>query len=310
MARLTLLGPGQARKRAKDLENQLHGEENWGADLRKRMARSHDQTGMDRRGFERTLISRMSASWPAREDTTSWLSASILHDLRNPLGTVCASSEMLIGIDEASPRVRRLAVNISRAADRMRDLLADLTSAARGNRSVAERCKIREVVKATADSASSALEHQNVQILVEMPGEIEVTMIRSRMERVFFNIITNSLEAMPGGGTIRIAAVKAGNFVLIEVEDNGPGIPRAIRDRLFQPFVTAGKQNGLGLGLALSRNIAIEHGGDLWNEPAAGARFVLCLPLAESPEDLVVRTQTRKTPVAQNRIRRARTKPQ
>jgi hypothetical protein len=67
--------------------------------------------------------------------------------------------------------------------------------------------------------------------------------------------------------------------VLIDVEDTGPGIPRAIRDRLFEPFVTAGKDHGLGLGLALSRQTVLDHGGDMWTEPAAGARFVIRLPL-------------------------------
>jgi signal transduction histidine kinase len=70
--------------------------------------------------------------------------------------------------------------------------------------------------------------------------------------------------------------------VLIEVEDTGPGIPRGIRDRLFEPFVTEGKQDGLGLGLALSRLTLLNHGGDIWTEPARGARFVIRLPL-QSP---------------------------
>jgi signal transduction histidine kinase len=67
--------------------------------------------------------------------------------------------------------------------------------------------------------------------------------------------------------------------VLIELEDTRPGIPRGIRDRLFEPFVTAGKQDGLGLGLALSRQTVFNHGGDIWTEPATGARFVIRLPL-------------------------------
>ena len=68
--------------------------------------------------------------------------------------------------------------------------------------------------------------------------------------------------------------------MLMEVEDTGPGIPRAIRNRLFEPFVTAGKDHGLGLGLALSRQTLLDHGGDLWIEPARGARFVMSLPLS------------------------------
>jgi signal transduction histidine kinase len=65
--------------------------------------------------------------------------------------------------------------------------------------------------------------------------------------------------------------------VLIEVEDTGPGIPVGIRDRLFEPFVTAGKDHGLGLGLALSRQTVLDHGGEMWIEPAPGARFVVRL---------------------------------
>ena len=100
------------------------------------------------------------------------------------------------------------------------------------------------------------------------------------MKRVFANLITNALEAMPHGGEIRIGAQKQNNCVRIEVEDTGPGIPRGIRDRLFEPFVTAGKDHGLGLGLALSRQTLLDHGGDLWTEPARGARFVMCLPVS------------------------------
>jgi signal transduction histidine kinase len=96
---------------------------------------------------------------------------------------------------------------------------------------------------------------------------------------VFINLIANSLEAMPTGGTLNIACRKTNRYAVIEVEDTGPGIPRAIRDRLFEPFVTAGKQDGLGLGLALSRQTLLEHGGDIWTEPALGARFVIRLPV-------------------------------
>src|ERR1700761_1128673 len=101
------------------------------------------------------------------------------------------------------------------------------------------------------------------------------------MKRVFFNLITNALEAMAGGGEIRIGARKIGNYVLVEIENTGPGISHDIRDRVFEPFVTADKANGLGLGLALSRRAVLDHGGDMWIEPAAGARFVIRLPLIE-----------------------------
>jgi signal transduction histidine kinase len=98
------------------------------------------------------------------------------------------------------------------------------------------------------------------------------------MERVFFNLITNALEAMPEGGDIHIGAREGHDGVLVEFEDTGHGIPPEIRDQLFEPFATAGKRDGLGLGLALSRQTVLDHGGDMWLEPAGGARFVIRLP--------------------------------
>ena len=98
------------------------------------------------------------------------------------------------------------------------------------------------------------------------------------MERVFFNLITNALEAMPEGGSIHIDAKESDDSVLVEIEDTGHGIPPEIRDQLFEPFATAGKKDGLGLGLALSRQTVQDHGGDMWLEPASGARFLIRLP--------------------------------
>jgi signal transduction histidine kinase len=154
-----------------------------------------------------------------------------------------------------------------------------------------------------------AADKQSVEILNDMPGGIELTLDRSRMERVFLNLIANAVEAMPNGGKVRISGRKADHCMLIAVEDTGPGIPAGIRDRLFEPFVTAGKSHGLGLGLALSRQTVLDHGGDMWTEPAVGARFVVRLPLpAKAGLRCSVRVATVKGPnstaQARNCIRR------
>jgi signal transduction histidine kinase len=212
--------------------------------------------------------------WGSDDTTLGWVSASILHDLRNPLGTICAGAELLMDLDSTSTQVKRLAANLCRAAGRMRQLLADLTNA-----STAEICDIREVIAAAAEAALAAREHQSVQILLNVPAGIDLPLVRSHMGRAFFNLIANAFEAMPRGGTVCIGARKTHRSVLVELEDTGPGIPGCISDRLFEPFVTSGKQNGLGLGLALARQTVRNHGGDMWTEPAAGARFVIRLPL-------------------------------
>ena len=209
----------------------------------------------------------------------SWLSASILHDLRNPVGTIYAGAEMLMTLDTAPNQVKRLATNMHRAAGRMRELLTDLASATYGNRSTPEICDIREIIAAASEAAAAAMDNQRVQILLDVPGQIKLPLARSRMKLMFFNLITNALEAMQAGGEVRIGATRNRDYVLVSIEDTGPGIPHEIRDKVFEPFVTAGKENGLGLGLAFSRQAVLDHGGDMWIEPAAGARFVIRFPL-------------------------------
>jgi signal transduction histidine kinase len=207
------------------------------------------------------------------------LSISILHDLRNPVAAIYAAAELLMDLERGPIQVKRLATNIFRAASRMRELLADLNTVSRGDAATVEICDIREVLVAAIDAATGATGNYKIRILVEVPDSIELPLIRSRIERVFFNLTSNALEAMPTGGTLHIMCRKTGQCALIEFEDTGPGIPRGIRDRLFEPFVTAGKQHGLGLGLALSRQTILDHDGDIWIEPATGARFVIRLPL-------------------------------
>jgi signal transduction histidine kinase len=111
-----------------------------------------------------------------------------------------------------------------------------------------------------------------------VPEDIELPLERSRMERVFVNLFSNSLEAMPDGGAIEITARRQDTVVLVEVSDNGPGISSEVRASLFQPF-HSGKRNGLGLGLALSRQTVLDHGGDMWADGNGhgGARFCLRL---------------------------------
>jgi signal transduction histidine kinase len=250
-----------------------------------------DGAGVSR--FERhTRATGVTALCPrpeSRQDSAAaaeWLSTSILHDLRSPLGAIYATAEMLIDLDPATTQVRRLATNIFRAAGRMRELLADLNCLAYGNTPTAEMCDIREVIVAASNAAWSATDDRRVQIVISVAEGIELPLIRHRMQSVFFNLIANALEAMPTGGSLHIAAREAGSCVLIEMEDTGPGIPREIHDRLFEPFVTAGKPGGVGLGLALSRQAVLDHGGDIWMEPATGARFIIRLPLnrARSPQ--------------------------
>jgi two-component system C4-dicarboxylate transport sensor histidine kinase DctB len=101
------------------------------------------------------------------------------------------------------------------------------------------------------------------------------------LQIVVSNLVGNALDAIAGVNPPKIVVTLAagGGRATLVVEDNGPGVPESLRDRLFQPFVSA-KPSGVGMGLSVSKKIAGAHGGDLVHEPSAsGARFVLVLPL-------------------------------
>lgn len=213
--------------------------------------------------------------------TIGHLSTSIVHDLRNPLAAIYGGAEMMVDGDLPPAQLKRLANNIYRASRRIQEMLQDLTNFSRGRAESAELCRLRDLIAAAAEPLLATADSQRVQMSIEVAPEIELSLERARIERVFFNLFSNALEAMPEGGSLRVEAERKRDHVLVRVQDSGPGISEEIRSRLFQPFTTAGKKNGLGLGLALSRQTVLAHGGELWAESTGpGACFCLRLPAA------------------------------
>ena len=220
----------------------------------------------------------------ARDITAiGWLSTSILHDLRNPASAISAAAEILVQMEPLPTGAKRLATNIYRAASRVHELLTDLTSVIHGNSSTFEMCELREAIAPVLDATSEALGNNGVRLVLDIPRGIVLPLQRSRIQRVFTNLVSNAVEALSQGGEIRISAKITDDRVEIDLEDTGPGIPLSIRDRLFEPFVTTGKDGGWGLGLTLSRQAIVDHGGEIWAEPGAGSRFVIRLPLNPAP---------------------------
>lgn len=216
-----------------------------------------------------------------RISTIGRLSTSIVHDLRNPLAAIYGGAEMLVDGDLSPQQVQRLAGNIYRSSRRVQELLQELVDVGRGKSRASEVCRLRDVVAAACDVYASTAEAQSVAMHIDVPDEIELPLERARIERVFLNLIDNALAAMPSGGSLNVSAKTSDSAVVVTVQDTGPGIAPEIRRRLFQPFVTAGKKNGIGLGLALSQQAVLDHGGALWadTESESGARLYVKLPL-------------------------------
>jgi signal transduction histidine kinase len=214
-----------------------------------------------------------------RISTIGRLSSSIVHDLRNPLASIYGGAEMMMDGHLSEAQLHRVATNLYRSSRAINDLLQELVDVSRGRTQAPELCRLSEVIEAASDTQVGFAERQGVRIDTAIDPAIELPLERARIERVFLNLIGNALEAMPNGGCVAIRAERNGDSVLIRVDDTGPGIPASVRRHLFQPFVSEGK-NGLGLGLALSRQAVLDHGGDLWAEEtdSSGARFRLRLP--------------------------------
>jgi signal transduction histidine kinase len=214
-----------------------------------------------------------------RISTIGRLSSSIVHDLRNPLASIYGGAEMIMDGHLSEAQLHRIATNVYRSSRAINDLLQELVDVSRGRTQAPELCRLSEVIAAAAETQSSSAEQQGVRIDAAIDPSIELPLERARIERVFLNLIGNALEAMPNGGCVEIRAERNGDSVVIRVDDTGPGIPASVRKHLFHPFVSEGK-NGLGLGLALSRQTVLDHGGDLWAEEtdSSGARFRLRLP--------------------------------
>jgi signal transduction histidine kinase len=246
----------------------VHGDDELG-----RLARTFNTMSGSIQGAREELIRR------ERISTIGQLSSSIVHDLRNPLASIYGGAEMMMDGNLSADQLHRLAGNIYRSSRVIKEMLQELVDVSRGRIHPPETCHLNEVINAAIDVLSPVAAENGVTIRDTVDVTIEIPLERARMERVFLNLISNAIEAMPRGGEVSITAARSDDTILIEVSDTGPGIPESVRSRLFQPFVTSGK-NGLGLGLALSRQTLLDHGGDLWVEKngAVGAHFCLRLP--------------------------------
>ncbi len=208
------------------------------------------------------------------------IAMSIVHDLRNPLATIHSAAEMLTNLRLPEPQVRRIAGNMYNASLRIQEMLQDYVDAYQSRKSRRQRSNLCSLVVHAVQRISALAEAQSVVVAQDVPADLAITLDRRRIGSVLANLLANALEAMPAGGSIHISAVTEERSVVIRVRDTGPGIPMPICRRLFEPFVTAGKASGWGLGLAQARKVILDHGGEIWHESPSGggACFALRLP--------------------------------
>jgi two-component system OmpR family sensor kinase len=202
------------------------------------------------------------------------------HELRTPLTSILANLELLEA--ELKGDDRELAGSALRSSQRMRRLVADLLLLARadaGRQAPREPVDLAVVVREAVGEAAPLAERHEVEL--DTDDSVVVEGSADDLHRLVVNLIQNALVHTPAGTRVRVC-LRADNGALLEVEDDGPGIPAELRHRLFERFVRGHGDTGggSGLGLAIVRAVAETHGGsvELGERADGGARFVVKLP--------------------------------
>jgi signal transduction histidine kinase len=220
--------------------------------------------------------------------TIGRMASSISHDLRHPLTAVVANAEFLCEKSLDAGQREELYGEIRAAVDQMTDLVDSLLEFSHARES------LRRVFGRVEDSLERAIrtvrarpEFHGVKISVSREGWCETWFDQKKVERVFANLLLNACEAVPPESwKIEVNLRQGKDAVEIRIVDNGPGVAEPIREKLFQPFVSHGKQNGIGLGLTIGQKICQDHGGDACLESTEVGRtvFKLTLPIVVSED--------------------------
>jgi signal transduction histidine kinase len=225
----------------------------------------------------------------AREETEATLArqrkfvADASHELRTPLTSILANLELLES--ELAGEQRDMADSALRSSRRMRRLVGDLLLLARAD---AGREMPREPVDLSAVAAEAARESSVLSnehpLALDLPGPVILSGVPDDLHRLAGNLIENALIHTPAGTPVTVSVRREGGNAVLEVADRGPGVPREMRERVFERFARgagdAAPTGGSGLGLAIVRAVTAAHDGhvDLGDAEGGGARFVVTLP--------------------------------
>ena len=217
------------------------------------------------------------------------LAAGIAHEINNPLSGVVGYSKLLLE-KKLPPEVRERVEKIAASGERCRKIVEGVLLFARqqdgGVRRVVD---LRQLIDRVIGIGEYQWRMHNVRIIRERDDSVEVFADADQLEQVVLNLLSNAVDAMPRGGTVRICVGPQEQWAVLEVADEGHGIPEDIQARIFDPFFSTKEiGKGTGLGLAISYGIVQDHGGDIvvQSSPGRGAAFTVRLPISGSSSPL------------------------
>jgi two-component system sensor histidine kinase HydH len=207
--------------------------------------------------------------------------AAVSHEIRNPLGIIRSSAELLkkkVSGGEGSPNA--IPDIIVEEAGRLNDIITDFLNFAKPNLPDLILCDISEVLEKNTTYLAAQIEKGAYQIEKDYHDNLPKIMADSAMlYQAFLNILINAMQAMPGGGRIDIKIDSNNNSIMIYFEDEGEGISEDLLEKIWDPFFTT-KEKGTGLGLGIVKNIVESHSGgiEIVNKTDGGARVIIELP--------------------------------
>jgi signal transduction histidine kinase len=223
--------------------------------------------------------------------TIGRMASSISHDLRHPLTAIVANAEFLSEDNLTQSQRGELYKEVRLAVERMTEMIESLLEFSRTRESLhLVRGNVEEAIERAVQMARARPEFEGIAISIDCDGGSECwfEFDPKKLQRVFDNLLVNACEAVSrNSGRIEVVLRETPKGLEIRIKDNGPGVPESIRDKLFMPFVSFGKERGTGLGLTVAQKIMQEHGGSVVLESSAPGStvFKLFLPPTGSPEN-------------------------
>ena len=248
------------------------------------------QMDEQRRTEEALQATRAELTRAARITTIGELTASIAHEVNQPLAAVVANADACIAwLSREHPdlaEARAAAERATQGATRAADVIARIRSLINKGASDRSRIQINQLIEQTAALVESQATKNNVTIKFELSPDLPLVLGDSiQLQQVVLNLLLNGIEAMAlvsgRPRTLMLQSAQQSGEVQIVVQDAGVGLSEKVMSRLFEPFFTTRAQ-GMGMGLSISRSIIEAHGGRLWAESngSNGATFQFTLPAA------------------------------
>lgn len=212
--------------------------------------------------------------------TIGTMAAGIVHDLKNPVAVIKGYLEMADSDSIGRETRRKFLSTVDQEANRMLALVQDLLDYSQGSVEIQRTwLEAHEYADQVQRALSPLFQARGVAFILQLDYRGPLQIDPDRFLRVLINIADNAAAVLEPNQKFTLRVMGAPQKVVFELEDNGPGIPVEIQDRLFDPFVTQGKKHGTGLGLAIARSIVEAHGGSItFKSSSAGTVFRIGLP--------------------------------